>query len=101
MTKIVEIKEEIKVMYLKTDKEPSYKDLFLEECENSKRFMWENEDLYRTIRKAIVELQLLVKMAYDCEGFVKEESLKTLINELVRYAKKSINILKGEDENDR
>lgn len=88
-------------MYLKTEKEPSYKDLFLEECENSKRFMFENEDLYRTIRKAIAELQLLVKMAYDCEGIIKEESLKTLINELVRYAKKSINILKGEDENDR
>lgn len=90
--------EALKKLYSKMS---SYKDLFLEECENSKRLLWENDDLEHTIRKTINKLELLVDTGSDYDDFSKEESLKTLINVLLRYAKESITILKGEDKNDR
>lgn len=77
------------------------KELFLKECENSKRLLYENDDLKCTIRKAINKLELLVYIGSDNDESSKEESLKTLINLLLRYAKESITILKGEDKNDR
>lgn len=59
------------------------------------------EELYRqnqkykeVIDKVIDKLQLLIDIGFDYDGFNQVNSLKTLIDELVGYAKESRNILK-------
>lgn len=55
------------------------------------RLLVEKQD---KIDKAIDKLQLLIDIGFDYDGFNQVESLKTLIDELVEYAKESIVILK-------
>lgn len=55
------------------------------------RLLAEKQD---KIDKAIDKLQLLIDIGFDYDGFNQVESLKTLIDELVEYAKESIVILK-------
>lgn len=59
-----------------------------------KELQQENEELKEAIKKAIDKLQLLIDIGFDYDGFNESDSLKTLIDELVGYAKESKNILK-------
>lgn len=54
----------------------------------------ENQKYKEVIDKAIKKMQLLIVISYDYDGFNQVDSLKTLIDELVGYAKESLNILK-------
>lgn len=59
----------------------------------------ERDELAKKIEEATDKLQLLVDIGFDYDGLSKEESLKTLIDELVDYARESIKILnKGNNE---
>ena len=55
----------------------------------------QNQKQKEIIDKAIDKLQLLIDIGFDYDGLNQVESLKTLIDELVGYAKESRNILKG------
>ena len=52
------------------------------------------------IDKAIYKLQLLIDIGFDYDGFNQADSLKTLIDESVGYAKESRKILKEIEETD-
>ena len=56
-------------------------------------------DFAYQLNNAINELQLLTDIALDYDGFNNVESLKGLIDEIVRYANNTKNILKGSDKN--
>lgn len=47
----------------------------------------------KVIDEAIDKIQLLIDIGFDYDGFNQVDSLKTLIDELVRYARESRNIL--------
>lgn len=47
----------------------------------------------KIIDKAIDKLQLLIDIGFDYDGFNRADSLKTLIDEIVGYARESRNIL--------
>lgn len=51
------------------------------------------EKKQEVIKKAIDKLQLLIDIGFDYDGFNQADSLKTLIDELVGYARESRNIL--------
>ena len=53
-----------------------------------------NQKYKEVIDKVIDKLQLLIDIGFDYDGFNQVNSLKTLIDELVGYAKESRNILK-------
>ena len=54
----------------------------------------QNQKYKEVIDKVIDKLQLLIDIGFDYDGFNQVNSLKTLIDELVGYAKESRNILK-------
>lgn len=54
----------------------------------------ENHKYKEVIEKAIKKMQLLIVIGFDYDGFNQVDSFKTLIDELVGYAKESLNILK-------
>ena len=54
----------------------------------------QNRKYKEIIDKVIDKLQLLIDIGFDYDGFNQVNSLKTLIDELVGYAKESRNILK-------
>ena len=60
----------------------------------------ENQKYKEVIDKAIDKLQLLIDIGFDYDGFNQADSLKTLIDELVGYAKESRKILKEVEETD-
>lgn len=60
----------------------------------------ENKKYKEVIDKAIDKLQLLIDIGFDYDGFNQADSLKTLIDELVGYAKESRKILKEVEETD-
>ena len=60
----------------------------------------ENQKYKEVIDKVIDKLQLLIDIGFDYDGFNQADSLKTLIDELVGYAKESRKILKEVEETD-
>lgn len=54
----------------------------------------ENQEYKEVIDKAIEKLQMLIDIGLDYDGFNQIDSLKTLIDEIVIYAKETRNILK-------
>ena len=56
------------------------------------------EVLLNRIEKAINKIQYIKDLGFDYDGFNDVKDLKKLIDELVRIAEQSIDILKGEDE---
>lgn len=58
----------------------------------------ENQELKDRIDKALEKIQLLIDIGFDYDGFNKADSLKTLIDELVNFARDSRTILKGDKE---
>lgn len=66
----------------------------------NKLLMDYNQDLLKqlkhkqnVIERAIEKLQLLIDIGFDYDGLNQVDSLKTLIDELVEYARESRNIL--------
>lgn len=58
-----------------------------------------DETIYKSrIDKAINKIQYIKDLGFDYDGFNNVEDLKKLIDELVRIAKQSIDILRGEDK---
>ena len=57
----------------------------------------ENIELEARIDKAINKIQYIKDIGFDYDGFNNVEDLKKLIDELVRIAKGSIDILRGEE----
>ena len=57
-----------------------------------------NKKYKEVIDKAIKKMQLLIVIGFDYDGFNQVDSFKTLIDELVGYAKESLNILKEVDK---
>lgn len=56
------------------------------------------QELKDRIDKALEKIQLLIDIGFDYDGFNKADSLKTLIDELVNFARDSRAILKGDKE---
>lgn len=56
-----------------------------------------NIELLTKINKAINKIQYIRDLGFDYDGFNNIEDLKGLIDELVRIAGESIDILKGDD----
>ena len=77
----------------------SFKKRELIECLSNLRTTYfslkeQNQKQKEVIDKVIDKLQLLIDIGFDYDGFNQVNSLKTLIDELVGYAKESRNILK-------
>lgn len=66
--------------------------------EQNEQLEQENQKYKEVIDKAIDKLQLLIDIGFDYDGFNQADSLKTLIDELVGYARESRNILKGDSK---
>lgn len=48
-------------------------------------------------KKAIEKLQLIIDIGFDYDGYNSPEKLKKLIDELVKYAEETKEILKGDN----
>lgn len=59
-----------------------------------------NIELLTKINKAINKIQYIRDLGFDYDGFNNVEDLKGLIDDLVRIAGESIDILKGDDYDD-
>ena len=108
-----EIKEKIKAYYIGNDIDKVLNDITNLQQENDK-LLKENiviKDVKYTVDEAIYKsrcekandkIQYIIDYGFDYDGFNTVESLKSLIDMLVDYARESKNILQnGSDDNDK
>lgn len=88
MKTVIELRDEA----IKEDKNPEF--YFYQKLEEATD---EIQRLNNIIEKATNEIQYIIDYGFDYDGFNTVESLKSLIDMLVDYARKSKDILNGGD----
>ena len=68
--------------------------------ESEAHYYGQYKDYKSRIDKAIDKIQLIIDYGFDYDGFNRVESLKSLIDMLVDFARQSKDILKGDVNNE-